>query len=454
MQQLASRQLLGGAVHIRRPAPSVSQSLSKPLVAPHLAACHGGIASLASGSSSSNLLHEQEQYHRGAVLAQAFPHAATAAVAVGTQPVGTKSFCGCGCGVQALGWNTNFFGHFTLGAEVGRGSFGVVHVAVDQTGREYAVKVLSKRPGGSPSSSCTCTGNGVMPTLDAAVAEDRPADVKPILEHLEGIEREVSAWASVQGSQFVARIEGLYEDAENAYLVQELCTGGTIKALMEEHNGPLSEVEAAFIMRGVLDMLVEAHQQGICYGDVKPANFLVTSDSEGCGGSVSVRAVDFGCSRQVPLTQLCGSPLYMAPEMGNRRFGTAIDMWAAGVMLHQMLTSKLPFWQNKSAEEIAALPPWAIVGAVRTYDISYPRSTWGGISREAQQLVASMLDRNPAERITADKALAHPWFARVLGFTPKPSGAVDAPSSAGTCGADAVQGNIVQFSRRAVAAQL
>ena len=71
----------------------------------------------------------------------------------------------------------------------------------------------------------------------------------------------------------------------------------------------------------------------------------------------------------------------------------------------QMLTSKLPFWQNKSAEEIAALPPWAIVGAVRTYDISYPRSTWGGISREAQQLVASMLDRNPAERITADSGL-------------------------------------------------
>lgn len=153
----------------------------------------------------------------------------------------------------------------------------------------------------------------------------------------------------------------------------------------------------------------------------QPANFLVTS--EGPGSPASVRAVDFGCSRPVPLTQPCGSPLYMAPEMANRCFGTAIDMWAAGVMLFQLLTGRLPFWgKNMTLEKIRQLPPYAIVAAVRTHDVSYERSEWRRLSPEAQQLVQAMLERNPAARITAAEALAHPWFQRVLGFTPRPSG--------------------------------
>jgi serine/threonine protein kinase len=54
---------------------------------------------------------------------------------------------------------------------------------------------------------------------------------------------------------------------------------------------------------------------------------------------LQVRAVDFGCSRVAakgrPLTQCCGSPLYMAPEMALQRFGVGVDMWAAGVMVSE-----------------------------------------------------------------------------------------------------------------------
>jgi serine/threonine protein kinase len=97
-------------------------------------------------------------------------------------------------------------------------------------------------------------------------------------------------------------------------------------------------------MRGVLDVLAECHRRNICYGDVKPANFLL-STAEGDPTSpraagvptLTVRAVDFGCSRAVakgaPLTQQCGTPLYMAPEMAMQRFGLGVDVWAAGVMV-------------------------------------------------------------------------------------------------------------------------
>jgi serine/threonine protein kinase len=99
-------------------------------------------------------------------------------------------------------------------------------------------------------------------------------------------------------------------------------------------------------MRGVLDVLAECHRRSICYGDVKPANFLLaTSTSPAAAGSpkkpsapkLSVRAVDFGCSRVMRehglLRQQCGTPLYMAPEMALQRFGPGVDVWAAGVMV-------------------------------------------------------------------------------------------------------------------------
>jgi serine/threonine protein kinase len=204
----------------------------------------------------------------------------------------------------------------------------------------------------------------------------------------------------------------MLQDEEHAYIVQELCAGGDLKSLLDA-NGCVSEVEAATIMRGVLDMLVELHRcvlgvgwcahaccmfadvswhrrkrlhavqkdgqllyccflifpqpafsrptvhshpyvdlpvilclcsKSICYADLKPANIMFSEGSE-CPTSpraqhapqLQVRAVDFGCSRVAakgrPLTQCCGSPLYMAPEMALQRFGVGVDMWAAGVMV-------------------------------------------------------------------------------------------------------------------------
>jgi serine/threonine protein kinase len=108
-----------------------------------------------------------------------------------------------------------------------------------------------------------------------------------------------------------------------------------------------------------------------------------------------------------------------------------------------MLTGRLPFWQDKSLQQVAALPPYSIIAAVRTHEVSYPRETWAGVSREAQQLVARMLERNPADRVSARDALAHPWFVKVLGYAPRPTGQ-DAERAA------AVE-NEVEFSARVAA---
>eukprot|EP00878_Enallax_costatus_P015992 GHUV01016768.1.p1 GENE.GHUV01016768.1~~GHUV01016768.1.p1 ORF type:complete len:264 (+),score=70.11 GHUV01016768.1:911-1702(+) len=199
-------------------------------------------------------------------------------------------------------------------------------------------------------------------------------------------------------------------------------------------------------MRGVLDVLVECHRRHICYGDMKPANIMFNDDVEcpaspraACSPQLHVRAVDFGGSKVAgrgrPLTECCGTPLYMAPEMALQRYGVGADVWAAGVMMYQMLTGRMPFWSSKSLQDIAKLAPYEILAATRCNEVQFPRDMWADISPEAKDLVSRMLDRDPATRITGEEALSHPWFASTLGYIPVPSGSM-------------LSNNVVEFAAR------
>jgi serine/threonine protein kinase len=126
---------------------------------------------------------------------------------------------------------------------------------------------------------------------------------------------------------------GFVQDEEKAYIVQELCTGGTLHEHLDT-KGTCSEQEAANIMQGVLDLLVECHKRSICYGDLKPANIMFSGNAH--HQQMQVRAIDFGCSRSAhghALTQTCGSPLYAAPEIALQRYGVGADVWSAGVLV-------------------------------------------------------------------------------------------------------------------------
>ncbi len=122
--------------------------------------------------------------------------------------------------------------------------------------------------------------------------------------------------------------------------------GGDLRQLLRR-AGSLPEQVAAAIMHGVLDVLVECHRQGLVYGDLKPANFLLqhapVPAAVGGGGAAAavpptVRAVDFGCSHAAngASRSPCrgGTPLYSPPEAPYlRRASVAVDVWAAGVMV-------------------------------------------------------------------------------------------------------------------------
>jgi len=298
-----------------------------------------------------------------------------------------------------LGWPREFDAYFeVLDEALGEGSFGVVKAARHRvTGKRFAVKMLPK-------------SRGKGGDWDRYVAM---------------LHREVSLWTAVQNShvKHIVKLHEVFEDDENVYLVQDICEGGDLQGLLKEQN-TLDEREAAQAISGVLSLLAAAHDRNICYGDVKPANFLVETpypcrrhrvDPTAPKGDLVVKGVDFGCSQKFNgegrLQKRTGTPLYMAPEIFFGWYGLEVDIWAAGMMLYQLLSGKLPFFGEKE-DEYRNGPKMMIVQALMDNELEFSGKPWDAISEDAKDLISKMLDVDYNARISARAALQHSWIQR------------------------------------------
>ncbi len=131
-------------------------------------------------------------------------------------------------------------------------------------------------------------------------------------------------------------------DGSYPYLVMELVSGGTLRDLLNE-RGPLEPALACAIAEPVLSALATAHAAGLVHRDVKPENVLI-----GSGGTVKV--ADFGLVRAisgVSLTSdqvILGTVAYLSPEqVATGRTEPRSDVYAAGVLLYEMLTGEVPY---------------------------------------------------------------------------------------------------------------
>ena len=138
-----------------------------------------------------------------------------------------------------------------------------------------------------------------------------------------------------------ANIVPLYDAGEHEgqpYLVFEYVEGQTLADVLHE-NGPMPSAKAAEIAAQVLDAIACAHEQGIVHRDLKPSNIII--DANGLP-----RVMDFGIAVQVSEkgaqeSGLKGTPIYMAPEyVRDQQFGPKSDLFAMGLILHEMLTGK------------------------------------------------------------------------------------------------------------------
>ena len=97
------------------------------------------------------------------------------------------------------------------------------------------------------------------------------------------------------------------------------------------------------------------------------------------------------------LTTMAGSAYYIAPEVLANCYGMEADMWSVGVILYIMLCGVPPFWAEE--EE-------GIFAAIKHGKVDLFSGVWANTSQDAKDLVLRMLTRDPAKRITPEKALS------------------------------------------------
>ena len=209
---------------------------------------------------------------------------------------------------------------------------------------------------------------------------------------------------------------------DKVYIVSSLCRGGDLAQALQL-RGCLCEEDAKTVMAGIFRGLSYLHSRGVVHRDIKLENILL---SKGSHDMSNVKIIDMGFAKKLSgsdatsegeaLNTVCGTPLYIAPELvrptlesGKRhdkaRFGTQADMWSCGVILYSLLSGCLPFHTDGKQSMIELFED--IEGAF--YDFSDP--VWSIVSDEALSLIEGLLEVDPCKRLTAEEALRHPWMA-------------------------------------------
>lgn len=208
---------------------------------------------------------------------------------------------------------------------------------------------------------------------------------------------EAEAVARLQHPQ-VVQIYRIGDHGGRPYLEMEYVAGGNLASQLD--GTPWPAHEAAELVESLARAVQYAHRSGIVHRDLKPANILLTVEG-------LPKLTDFGLAKSlgadVGLTRtgsIIGSPSYMAPEQaegGKRTIGPAVDIYALGAVLYELLAGRPPF---KAATVLETLEQ------VRSADPAAPSKLQPGLPLDIETIVLKCLQKDPLRRYADAEALA------------------------------------------------
>ncbi|KAI5293389.1 hypothetical protein KEM52_005589, partial [Ascosphaera acerosa] len=320
----------------------------------------------------------------------------------------------------------HFVNQYLIRQELGRGSFGAVHLAVDQYGREYAVKEFSKsrlrkraqsqflrhprrsspereRDGYGAAARAASAGVGFNEPLHRNPSHAdamRPGSQDPLYL----IRHEIAVMKKLQHHNLVSLFEVLDDPTEDSlYMVMELCKQGVVMRVgLGVQAEPYDDERCRHCFRDLLLGIEYLHAQGIVHRDIKPDNCLLTS-----GGVLKV--VDFGVSEmftkesEMYTAKFAGSPAFLPPELcvaGHGDVsGKAADIWSMGVTLYCLKFGRLPFEKPNVLD---------LYESIRHDDLRLPPGT----DPDLADLMQKILAKDPDQRINMPTLREHPWVTR------------------------------------------
>eukprot|EP00746_Dinoflagellata_sp_MGD_P080834 gnl/MRDRNA2_/MRDRNA2_322227_c0_seq1.p1 gnl/MRDRNA2_/MRDRNA2_322227_c0~~gnl/MRDRNA2_/MRDRNA2_322227_c0_seq1.p1 ORF type:complete len:203 (-),score=17.89 gnl/MRDRNA2_/MRDRNA2_322227_c0_seq1:411-1019(-) len=185
-----------------------------------------------------------------------------------------------------------------------------------------------------------------------------------------------------------------WETLDTSYLIMDFCNCGDLFGYLHPQGrppNPLTEVEAMPLMQQLLSAVLYMHECSVCHRDMKPENILLSAPG-------LLKIMDFGqacfCDDSMVLVdKKVGTRWFRAPEIRAGAYNKMCDMWSMGVILHEILLG--------TPELLPSIE----------YRVLW--SAFGRLSGRGKDILRQLRTEDPDLRLTAARAVSHPWCVTI-----------------------------------------
>ncbi|ETV76553.1 CAMK/CDPK protein kinase, variant 1 [Aphanomyces astaci] len=201
----------------------------------------------------------------------------------------------------------------------------------------------------------------------------------------------------------IVRVIASYEDSKRMYMVMQLLPGAELFTHLHVRGRHFTEVEVRKLILCLLRAISYLHSNQITHRDLKLENLLLENETQ----PTSLKLIDFGLSKFVKkgerMQQSLGTIDYVAPEVLDGDYNEKCDLWSVGVICYELVTRVSPFHGDTNDDTMNkifdGLKPSFFHGDV-----------WQTVSPDCINFIKSLIQEDPAERLSAEQALNHRWI--------------------------------------------
>ncbi|KAI1376795.1 Serine/threonine-protein kinase ATG1 [Hypoxylon crocopeplum] len=346
-------------------------------------------------------------------------------------------------------------GQFVIGSEIGKGSFAQVymgkHTVKDAISSSFILYTRAAQVAQLFVHDRESYREGVVKLMEMAQVSGALVAVKSVeLARLnkklkENLYSEIKILKKLRHPHIVA-LHDCVESSTHINLMMEYCELGDLSLFIKKrerlithpatcdmarkypsvHNAGLHEVVIRHFLKQLASALQFLREGNFVHRDIKPQNLLLlpslqhretNKDSRpilsasrdslipavGLASLPMLKLADFGFARVLPSTSLaetlCGSPLYMAPEiLRYERYDAKADLWSVGTVAYEMISGKPPFRANNHVE---------LLRKIESSDDQIKFSRDCQVSSDLKALIRALLKRNPVTRLSFEDFFSH-----------------------------------------------